>query len=222
MSQPRPILEINHKIRIGPPEFAIEDLSPSYVASTDIDLGLFSAVRPDESTRLARLTEGDPIQVCAFFESGVMRAHTTVAAREESPIPSIAMSIPDRWERVQRREHVRIATSLAIQWEITGGSPDESETAAGEGLSVDFSAGGVRFRTSKTLSVGDGLKMKISIPGCPLEVCGWVVREEEPAARTREWIYAVEFCEIPIEIEDRMVSFVFSEQMRLRRDGLLD
>ncbi len=213
------LLEVNQKIRLGVPAQEIDDYVSSYVAHIDDSRDTVGVARPPESLALARAGVGDTLMLCIVTESGIMRAETWITSLENEPLPIIYVHTPDGWERLQRRRYVRLRCSLGVTWvRVMEGAP----LLSGHGTTVNLSAGGMKFRTIGRLNVGDMIEMHIDIPRDPLEALGRVARVEGFVEGRRERIYAIEFESLPDLDEDRVVAYVFSEQMRLRRDGLMN
>ncbi len=130
-------------------------------------------------------------------------------------IPVMEVTVPGSYARVQRRENVRWECSLDVRWRAIDGTESE-----GRGITVNISCAGMLCGSSATLRIGPTYLFEMAFPGEPLSVEGVVVRIESQD-RAGGALWAVSFTRIQLNDQDRIVSFIFGEQLRMRRLGLL-
>jgi c-di-GMP-binding flagellar brake protein YcgR len=130
-------------------------------------------------------------------------------------IPVMAVTVPESWGRAQRREDVRWECSLDVRWRGIDGREDR-----GRGITVNLSCGGMLCGSSQVLGIGRKYRFEIELSSGPLIADGVVVRIESDG-QAEGSLWAVGFTRIAVRDQDRIVSFIFGEQLRLRRLGLL-
>ena len=130
-------------------------------------------------------------------------------------VPVMEVTVPGSYERVQRREYVRWECSLNVRWWAIDGAIDE-----GQGITVNLSCGGMLGGSRTPLRLGGRYRFEVRLPGAPLSMNGIVVRIDSDGGGSGS-LWAVDFTRIGVADQDRIVSYIFGEQLRLRRLGLL-
>ncbi len=117
---------------------------------------------------------------------------------------------PDHIRRVQRREHLRVAMTMPMDYQL---ALDGKFGRERQGLLQDLSGGGCLLLLNEEVHYGAVLRVHLSMEQYGLmEVMGRVVRST-PGERRRggRWQVAVEFYPIAERDRDRLVKFVFNK-----------
>ena len=133
----------------------------------------------------------------------------------------------------EKRKDFRVDGVLTIMWEKVGKTlplhkpaiTPEGETAGseppkveGESKEVNISEGGIRFRTTENVEVGDVLEISILLPmHLPMKLVtyGTVVRVEE---MDKGWYeIALHFTDMDDEVRGGIFRFVFDRQREIIR-----
>ncbi|MBE3590224.1 MAG: P-loop NTPase [Firmicutes bacterium] len=128
--------------------------------------------------------------------------------------------------RQQRRHHVRWACSLPVRFYWWAGDHDGASTASGSGRgrTGDISGGGMLLITEQLLPVGAQLDVQVDLDHRTIAASCRVLRLTKSVRRTAEreehW-YGVEWTAISRRDRDAIVAFIFDQQRRARRKGLL-
>lgn len=127
---------------------------------------------------------------------------------------------PDRIRRVQRREHLRVAMTVPMDYQLV------QNAAFGrikQGVLQDLSGGGCLLRLEEEVAPGTIIRVHLSLEEYGLmEITGRVVRAT-PAEKRHggRWHIGIEFYPIGERDRDRLVKFVFNkhreEVIRLRQ-----
>lgn len=147
------------------------------------------------------------------------------ACRElQGDLPLYRLSIQAFLGEIQRRQNVRIAVSLPVKFaELQPGLKHSNTSLLGnmpsdEGWIADLSAGGIRLITEANMTRGQTLLMNFDLENETLKVLG-VIRHKtrrEPGV-SKEYSYGIQFEDLSVRIEDRMVRFIFSKLRQNRR-----
>lgn len=214
--------EVGSRVRIGPREAKLDEMHPSYVADTDLSEDAFAVVVPSEFAAIARIGPGDVLRVCLFAESGLICSRPRVLARRRGTPATLKLENPRNWMRVQRREHVRLQCSLDLELRRIEGKEDLASGAWTRGRTLDLSAGGVKVQCTVGLEVGEPVDLILSLPDQTLSTRAWVLRDLGRGDKSGQGMYSLEFSALSQEYEDEIVSFIFAEQLRRRRAGLVN
>lgn len=130
--------------------------------------------------------------------------------------------------RQQRGEFVRWPASLPVNfawWEAGETQPGEDVPAGARlarGRTEDVSGGGMLLVTEAALPPGAVLRARLRLPEREIAATGRVVRSLERDPRDRRRLrYGVQWLAIDRRDRDAIVRFIFAEQRRARRRGVL-
>ncbi len=214
-------LGINDSIRVAlvHPDGVEGDRVHTYVQ--DISDSALTVPIPTGSGVLLYFPRGCRAAIYTVRDDALYRGGSWVLrVTREGGRPVMEMSVPDTYERVQRREYVRWECTLNVQWWSADPAADEDRGNAGRGVTVNISCGGMLVACDGPLTIGTECHFEIFLPDATVQVVGRPLRSESgPGEDPSFW--AVEFTSIEIRDQDRIMSFIFNEQLRLRRLGLL-
>lgn len=138
---------------------------------------------------------------------------------------------PEVIQRMQRRTHVRLEASLPVLYTILARPNDPNpELSAQQNMTVfrgrtqDISGGGSMLVLDQKLDSGTLVDMEVQLrPRETINLLGEIVRiiKSEERGRIVEHWTGVKFLDVNEREMDTIVSFIFEEQRRLRRRGLI-
>lgn len=162
------------------------------------------------------LQSGEQVE-CFFTDSTTHDQYgfsAMVLRREVRVFPMYYMSMPREYERIQRRRFVRYPVLLPAQFRLY------EEKSWQKGFLVDISGGGARLSHREPLSSGDLLQISFSLKQHEpsLIITGKVVRSEILQVPGSGMYHSgIEFKDISIGVQDRIVGFVFQRMLEQRR-----
>jgi len=125
-------------------------------------------------------------------------------------------------DRIQRRAYYRVHTFVDAQVMLPGANAHASEPLSMTGHTLDISGGGMKLRTPGPLPEGAILPCRLTLkPEQAEEVSARVIASSEASDDSKTYISRLEFLEVPKEVRERIIAFVFETQRRLRRKGML-
>lgn len=122
----------------------------------------------------------------------------------------LAFPEPEHVQRVQRREHLRVAMTMPMDYQL---SRDGRFTRERQGLLQDLSGGGCLLLLSEEVQAGSVIRVHLSMEEYGrMEIMGRIVRVT-PAERRQggRWHVAIEFYPIAARDRDALVKFVFNK-----------
>lgn len=160
--------------------------------------------------------------VCLEFanEGGAFSFVSRVLGYEQTPVPVMVLQKPDKMERMQRRDYVRLEANITIDYSMLF-------TAAGDNgkrvrtQAKDISGGGLLFRAPGRLPLGTRLDVVLILDGTSIHTVGEVVREL-PDMDTQEgnWL-GLRFVDIDERDREAIIRYIFNQQRERRRRGLV-
>ncbi|KAF0195858.1 MAG: hypothetical protein FD169_1158 [Bacillota bacterium] len=162
------------------------------------------------------LQSGEQVE-CFFTDSGTHDQYgfTAIVLRREARVfPMYFMSMPREYERIQRRRFVRYPVLLPTQFRLY------EDKSWQKGFLVDISGGGARLSHREALSSGDLIQVSFSLKQHEpnIVIAGKVVRSDALQGPGSGMYHSgVEFENISISVQDRIVGFVFQRMLEQRR-----
>lgn len=165
---------------------------------------------------------GTPVKVFFQDADAMFSFRSRVRELVAGDLPLLRLELPKSVRTEQRRHFVRHRVNLPMRFRVLDG-PRRSDIYNYQAKTRDISGGGLRMITFGTLEIDDRLEMEIMLEGERLVATGRVVRPiGHERIGGREWdLYGVEFSAGQHRVTDAIIHYIFREQRRLRRKGLL-
>jgi c-di-GMP-binding flagellar brake protein YcgR len=169
---------------------------------------------PIKAGVLVPLPPGSQID-CQFPKDDAFYSfRSTIMQRRHQPLPVLILRRPVEVQRFQRRKLFRLPVVLPVSFAVEGREGGQ------KGTTLDLSGGGVGLVAGEQLAVGTGLEVRLSLPdGYHLVAKGRVVKSVEGQADKgqKRYVHGVEFEDLPLPVQERVVSFIFNAQRERRR-----
>ena len=133
-------------------------------------------------------------------------------------VPLLFITRPERIERHQRREWVRMRTTLTVHCAAARLLQPEEEAPLLTGKIHDLSGGGILLEVGTACQAGDQLLLTIHLPDGEVKCLGEVRRilgDEGGHA------YGIQFLLIGEKDRDRIIRYIFQMQRDMRKKGLM-
>jgi c-di-GMP-binding flagellar brake protein YcgR len=213
-------LELNQSVRILLRDSVQEDWSVSTIQ--DIDDRAFYIAIPVRRTIPLSLREGDHLNVQIPGQTGMVLFTTKVIGWRRDVIPLLALSIPDKVERIERRSFVRL--SVMLEASLTEIPEEGKEMNWTRGQMLDISGGGLRIAVRRNVKKGARVMVMFALPAGntkeSITVEGQVMRLLDAGQSGTQQV-GVEFINLPTKYQDAIIRFIFEklkEAGRMRSD----
>lgn len=170
-----------------------------------------------------RLAKGQPVVVTVVHDTGIYQFATEVLGRASGPDPGLVLRRPSDFDRVQRRNDVRLPVDVPVQFFIVG---DKLDAPPKNGRTLNISAGGALLVVEGSYERGTRLEIRFTLPNNdlpPLE--GVVVRTVHAAdapvrvPQGRSMI-GVRWDRVGEGARAKLARFIFQEQIRRHKLGI--
>lgn len=153
---------------------------------------------------------------CVFTDPRTQQQYgfkSVVLRREVRVVPLYFLSLPREYDRIQRRGFVRYPVLMAAQYR-----PIEDNRWS-KGFLVDISGSGARLSHREALTSEDlQLTFALTANESPIVLKARVIRTEQVAGQGHTMYHTgVEFVEIPMGAQDRIVGYIFQRMLEHRR-----
>jgi c-di-GMP-binding flagellar brake protein YcgR len=203
-------LELNQSVRILQKDSDQGEWSVSTIQ--DIDAKAFYIAVPVRRTVPLKLREGDNLNIQIPGQTGIVLFTTKVVGLRRDAIPLIALALPDKVERIERRSFVRLP--LLLESSLAEVLEDGKEPVWTRGQMLDISGGGLRIAVRRNLKKGARVMVSFSLPiGSGKEAIiaeGEIMRILE-ATQSGNTQVGVEFINLPTKHQDCIIRFIFEK-----------
>ena len=183
----------------------------------DLDGGKICIAWPTENGLRVSIRAGEEVFLSFTREDASYGLRAKVEKTVPEPLPVVVVEPVGSVTRTQRREYVRVRTSIPVEMI---GVPDPSQETPVVLLiktrTLDLSGGGFAVYYKDAVPSGTVFETRFSLPGTPEEfhLHAKLVRCErrEDAQRNRIHRFGLMFLEMPESTRSRIVRFVFGIQ----------
>ncbi len=220
ITQERPLLAMGQQVALAMPRSNATDWYTSQVV--EVDESLVWVTTPETDIEPAWPVEGDELFVrVARSGDAAYKVHARVIVVKTDPERLVGIRIIGS-TRSQQREYFRVPVSITTD-EATLTALGGSRFPATLHLR-DLSATGMRAHCDAPVSIGDQIRMRLTLTGQPqpIEITATVVRSHErPGPSGSYWEIGAAFTNLAPTIRERIVHFALSVQLEQRRRGKL-
>ncbi|MEW6082079.1 MAG: PilZ domain-containing protein [Bacillota bacterium] len=170
-----------------------------------------------DPSMLALFTAGAPVKVRYTGKRALYSFESVVTRQVQQGITLVGLEPPAEVSRVQRRGFVRLSISLPVKCK------ESCQGEVFEARTVDLSSGGMALVSRGRLSLGSMLEIWVDLDKYGLLPLKGEVRWMETLDLGDEGRYlaGITFVDTSEKTQDHITRFVFAEQARMRRLGLL-
>ena len=207
-------------IAVQPPWAGEEIWYPSlvmdYVEGKSLSIGA-----PLSRRQEVLIPPGTRVRLQLALPDGLRRFTAVVMERLTEPHIVLQLTWPEDFQRIQRRDNVRVDATLRVQ--VNRIRDDDSRSPPVFGLTSDISAGGARVRLAEPLEILSNVELTFTFPDEVEHRCDARVlrRGELTQAVTdlRHWM-AMEFTNISEVVRREVTRLVFDVQREQIRKGV--
>ncbi|KXZ39788.1 c-di-GMP-binding flagellar brake protein YcgR, contains PilZNR and PilZ domains [Alkalithermobacter thermoalcaliphilus JW-YL-7 = DSM 7308] len=206
---------IGHKIQIEvPEEYTYKNLMSQVLEILPENRYIISV--PILNTTLVPIRIGAKIEMYYTIESkGVFKFQAVVEDRRKSAVPYLIVKRVSDIKKIQRRNYFRLDISLPVD------IYDLEKQLILRGYTKDISGGGISLLSNKTISKNSIIFCKINIENNIYNIKSKVVRSGIWEKNPDMFEIGLSFIEITDKERNEIVGFIFKEQRKLMKKGLM-
>ncbi|HHW30466.1 MAG TPA: hypothetical protein GXX20_02150 [Clostridiaceae bacterium] len=166
---------------------------------------------------------GWTINVMFFNDENLYRFQAKVINRfTVNNIPFLEAVVTSSIERIQRRAYFRLQCFIPVEYRVFSKDNNDEETPFKKCVAINISGSGLCLKMKEELNIDDIIECKFVINKRELKPICQVVRVESEIADFHfGYMIGTKFIKLSKQDVDRIVSFIFKEQIKLRRKGLI-
>lgn len=169
----------------------------------------------DARDPLGKAEPGTKLMMRFIDHQGVCEREVTLISAGNPTPARLVFENPGVLPLVCRRQFFRVDTSLAFTLTPKVSRPGMLNGVPQKGMTQDLSAGGMRFRSSLPLQVGDPVQVTLPLlNGLSIVVPGQVALLTDAGGGKRD--VGVSFKDVPERVQDKLITFLLDVQRRQR------
>lgn len=180
--------------------------------------GVLTIAMPIQRGRLVPIKQEKEVGIMFYRDNGVYEFEARVIGRSGGRIPSLKIQVLSPIKKSQRRDYYRLNTVLPVQVHI---SYSEEDCIVVKCLTLDFSAGGMRLASDRNIEKDCIVTCYLVLSGKPLTVKAKVIRNTTVYSKEYAYEIGVQFVELNEKVRSGIIGFIFEEQRKLKRKGLI-
>ncbi|MGF7057147.1 flagellar brake protein [Brassicibacter mesophilus] len=221
MSSDTSQLSIGEKIeikRIG----TKQDIKYSSQVLDIIDERTYSISGPIHKGTIVPISLNSTIEITYFKEErGRFLFKATVLSREEKGVYRLIIRRIDKIIRFQQRDYYRLTINKNVTITHSFMDGDIERVVEENCVTKDISGGGIRFLCDFKYKLKDVLSFELKINDSEIVSIGEVVRVKKSDSSDYNYEIGMRFIELSNVDRDILIRFIFEQQRKLRRKGLI-
>ena len=173
---------------------------------------------PYKKREIVPLRKNTELEIYFTAKDAAYKFHSRVIERVKGKVELLAITIPEKMIRIQRRNYFRLEVKRDIKYRKVNNDLEAVEKF-NKTKTIDLSGGGVKFILKSNLKEGDLIEIKLDIAEISdLKILAEVQQKYDlPNGEA----VGVEYKQISQKVRDIIVGWLFDYQRELRKKGLL-
>jgi c-di-GMP-binding flagellar brake protein YcgR len=174
--------------------------------------------RPRQGASRLELRPGDDVTLILQLHGRMYTCTSRVLDVQDVPVESLLLEHPTEVKHNERRQFYRLLTSITPRYAART-NKDGDELDRLDVRIVDISGGGVQMRVKEWVPVGSRVRLVFALEHDPLEIDVNVLAlaVQRPDVRRSYYRINSKFIEIERDVQERIIRFIFRQQMLLRQ-----
>ena len=175
---------------------------------------------PIKEGRLVPLHVDSVIKVVFYRENGQYYFEAKVLEKIKGKIPVLRVQRISKIYKLQRRDYYRLNVVLPLKIHIADSNNGE-EARVLQTFTLDISGGGLRFSLCERIEKDQVLLCELNLNDRIYSLKARVVRVNNAYDKDYAYEVGVEFIDIDERIRQDILCFVFDQQRKMRRKGMI-
>lgn len=169
------------------------------------------------------ILNGERLELIINKQDAVLKFLGVVLDKNYKSIPVLKLKITSEPKRVQRRNFYRLKIVKPIRYRVISQIDGNEEiTEFDEGIVTDISEGGIMFYARKEMDINNLLEFEISLESeTIMKLSGVIVRKQYNKEKSHLYEYGVKFKDLGNVNSNVLTKFIFQEQRKLLKKGLV-
>ncbi len=212
-------LSINQKVEIVIEKGPYKGSYLSKVAEIDDGTDTYKVIALFLKGEIVSPRINQAVKISFNGDNALYEFNAIVIERLNKPIALLVVRKIGQVTRIQRRDYFRLDVMCKISYRILNDDKTDKQSELISTITVDMSAGGLKISVDEKFPKEGMLEIYIDLPEIEnIPIYGKIVNEYDlPDGKA----VGIEFIEIAQNEQDKIVSWLFDYQRKLRKRGLL-
>lgn len=176
---------------------------------------------PIYKKRIVHLRHGSLLKIVSIKEDAIYELNTVLHEKLFGSIPLLRLKGISEVRKIQRRDYYRLKIFREIEVRLIIDLKEKKYGESFKGNLQDISAGGLMFSSIEYLNEKDLLEFNLDLNGLRKIVLGVIVRRILNNNYRYPYSYGVKYVDLNITDRNAINKFIFEEQRRLIKRGLI-
>jgi c-di-GMP-binding flagellar brake protein YcgR len=183
--------------------------------------GTIDVLIPISKSKIVYIKNDTVLKVVISKEGAIYEFKAKIINKLYGTIPLLKLMIVSDVEKIQRRNYFRLKSLKTIKIRKIVNLKEKLFDEYFEATMVDISGGGLAFSTQVELEINDSIELSLDLTLNSINLLGKIVRADKDESKVKKNSYGVNFEKIS-EIERNIIMrFIFEEQRKLAKKGLI-
>ncbi len=175
--------------------------------------------RPRQGASRLELRPGDDVTLILQLHGRMYTCTSRVLEVQDVPAESLLLEHPTEVKHNERRQFYRLLTSITPRYAARTNKDGDELDRLDDVRIVDISGGGVQMRVKQWVPVGSRMRLIFALEQDPLEIDVNVLAlaVQRPDVRRSYYRLNSKFIEMERDIQERIIRFIFRQQMLIRQ-----
>lgn len=177
---------------------------------------------PLENKNVVPLYKNNLLEVAYFKKDrGKFFFQATILEVKSKGFYKVKVKRTSRIKKIQQRNYFRLSCNLSAVKEHILNEGNEERTINEECITENLSGGGIGVLCNFSHTIGDLVNIQIDSDGIVLSTRGEVIRIVKSSNHEYKYSIGVKFLEMDDSDREEIIKFIFQQQRKLRKKGLI-
>ncbi len=177
---------------------------------------------PLENKNLVPLYKNNILEVAYFKKDrGKFFFQATISEVKNKGFYKVKIKRTTRIKKVQQRNYFRLSCNITVTKDHVLKESSEERAIKEECVTENISGGGIGILCNYSHAIGDLVNVRIDSDGIVLNTSGEVVRILKSNNHEYKYSIGVKFLEMDDSAREEIIKFIFRQQRKLRKKGLM-
>lgn len=178
---------------------------------------------PIYKNNLVYFSYDEALTIIILKSEAVFEFQSKIIGKKGGEIPTLRLKATSDLRKIQRRDYYRLKITKAIRFKkIFHDDSFSNISQYHEGILLDISGGGMLFCSKYEMYIGDLLEVEFFLnDDKKIVLNGNIIRKNFNIQKSFLYEYGVEFKNLDSSDKDLLIRFIFNEQRKLLKKGLM-
>lgn len=185
------------------------------------DDGTIDVLIPISKNRIVYIKNDTVLKVVAAKEGAIYEFKAKIVNKLFGVVPLLKLMRVSDIQKIQRRNYFRLKALRNIKIRKVVNLKEKLYGEYAIAAMVDISGGGLAFNANEELEINDFIEVALELNSNTINLLGKIVRAERDDSKPKKYSYGINFDKITEVERNVIMRFIFEEQRKLAKKGLI-